>query len=128
MTVYIHKTEERQKSQVNFSKYSTTEMPSLGTTPVKESHVQIGATYVMVRGTYLIFNKEDIPDILKYSADENLFRIRQLIKARRLLVFDEPTTVKVTGPINEKGFVPIVVQTGKYSDTAGYVMVKLMKK
>lgn len=117
---YLHRYNEIQRTEVDFSAYSATEMPSHDTEAAKLPDLDTTKPYIMLRGTYILPNKEHIPDFLQAVKAQDVGKIRTMVRADKVIVFAGPTQIQITGPTEPNGFVPVKVLNGDYADTTGY--------
>lgn len=123
---YMHRYTETHHGIIDFSKYSATEMPRQEDIPNTSITFDTDKTYIMVRGTYVIMDGNDIQPFLKAAQEQNMYQIRNMVRAGKIIVFASPVRIKVNGSVNEHGFVPVTIQEGDYADKTGYASAKMI--
>lgn len=125
---YLHRQQEQQASQVNFSQYSASEMPP-ETAPPKASSIQTENTrYQMLRGSFIILNKEALPVFKEASRNNDMAAVRKLLQENKILVLGETTQIKITGGADEDHYVPIEITGGSYAGYSGFALANMINK
>jgi hypothetical protein len=123
---YMHRYTESHQDAVDFSKYSATEVPYQEDAHHSPAVFEADKTYIMVRGTYVILDTKDIPPFLQAAQDQNMYKIRMMVRSGKIIVFATPVRIKVTGETDEHGFVPVTIQEGDYAGKEGYASTKMI--
>lgn len=125
---YLHRYHELHRTDVDFSAYSTTEIPSKESETNNLPSLDRNASYIMLRGTYILPYKEHIPDFLQAVKEQNVGKIRTMVRADKVIVFAGPTQIQVTGDTESNGFVPVKVVSGEYENTTGYAPYSMLSQ
>lgn len=120
---YMHRYAKSHQDVVDFSKYSSTETPYQ-----EDTHPSFEAdkTYIMVRGTYVILDAKDIPPFLQAAQDQDMYKIRTMVRSGDIIVFATPVRIKIMGDVDEYGFVPVTIQENDYTGKEGYAPAKMI--
>lgn len=117
---YLYRYQEIQRTTVDFSSYSATEMPSQETNSSSLPTFDTAKSHLMLRGTYILPAKEHIPDFIQAVKDQDVGKIRTMVRSDKVIVFAGPTSIQITGQPESNGFVPVKVLDGEYTDMTGY--------
>lgn len=86
----------------------------------------------MMRGTYVIPDKETIPVFLKASRNRDMETIRALVRALvrsdKILIFAKPTRIQITEDKAYDGFIPIKILEGDYANQQGFAAENMITK
>jgi hypothetical protein len=82
----------------------------------------------MVRGTYVILDPDDIADFLQAAQDQNMYKIRVMVRAGKIIIFAAPVRIAVTSETDERGFVAVKILEGDYVGTTGYASANMISK
>ncbi|WP_301859641.1 hypothetical protein [uncultured Megasphaera sp.] len=116
---YLHRYEETQKTQVDFANYSPTEVPRPEESPGPAGIADAEGHYLMLRGTYVIPDKETIPEFLHAVQNQEMEKIRAMVRENKVIVFANPVRIKEEG--HEEGrFIAVKILEGEYAGVTGY--------
>ncbi|MCH4179394.1 MAG: hypothetical protein LKF47_05970 [Megasphaera sp.] len=125
---YMHRYTTLHQNIVDFSKYSATEAPKQEHPVAAGTVFDPDATYIMVRGTYVILDPDDIADFLQAAQDQNMYKIRVMVRAGKIIIFAAPVRIAVTSETDERGFVAVKILEGDYVGTTGYASANMISK
>ena len=130
---YIHRQREANQSNVNFSQYSQDGVPAMSddekeAQPKEHRLPSSSGRYLMMRGTYVIPDKETIPVFLKASRNRDMETIRALVRSDKILIFAKPTRIQITDDNAYDGFIPIKILEGDYADQQGFAAENMITK
>lgn len=117
---YLHRHAENEKSHVDFSAYSLEEAPSQQATANAIPTFDTQKTYLMLRGTYLLPDKASIPEFIKASKDQDVGKIRTMVRSDEIFVLTGPAKIHITGDTESTGFVPVTILEGDHAGMSGY--------
>lgn len=130
---YIHRQREANQSNVNFSQYSQDGVPAMSDAekeaqPKEHRLPSSSGRYLMMRGTYVIPDKETIPVFLKASRNRDMETIRALVRSDKILIFAKPTRIQITDDTVYEGFIPIQILEGDYANQKGFAAENMITK
>ncbi|MFR7417365.1 hypothetical protein [uncultured Megasphaera sp.] len=130
---YIHRQREANQSNVNFSQYSQDGVPDMSDAekeaqPKEHRLPSSSGRYLMMRGTYVIPDKETIPVFLKASRNRDMETIRALVRSDKILIFAKPTRIQITEDKAYDGFIPIKILEGDYANQQGFAAENMITK
>ena len=130
---YIHRQREANQSNVNFSQYSQDGVPTMSDAekeaqPKEHRLPSSSGRYLMMRGTYVIPDKETIPVFLKASRNRDMETIRALVRSDKILIFAKPTRIQIVDDTPYEGFIKVQILEGDYANKQGFAAENMVTK
>ncbi|MFR4220930.1 MAG: hypothetical protein ACLUQN_04115 [Megasphaera sp.] len=82
----------------------------------------------MMRGTYVIPDKETIPVFLKASRNRDMETIRALVRSDKILIFAKPTRIQIVDDTPYEGFIKVQILEGDYANKQGFAAENMVTK
>ena len=130
---YIHRQREANQSNVNFSQYSQDGVPTMSDAekeaqPKEHRLPSSSGRYLMMRGNYVIPDKETIPVFLKASRNRDMETIRALVRSDKILIFAKPTRIQIVDDTPYEGFIKVQILEGDYANKQGFAAENMVTK